>query len=113
MKKCLFVPYLKDPRLSVIRDLWIRTKAFENHSRGMYKRFWHMYKSLLHYSEKWLLGAYDVRSSVSCPASEYKIGLWILVGFLKLLVAFFTLRIQHDNRVGWVPNKIRKSDNVC
>ena len=34
-------------------------------------RFGYMYKSLLHCSEIWLLGAYDVRSSVSCPARHW------------------------------------------
>ena len=38
--------------------LWTRTKAFEDLSFGMYKRLWRAYKSLLHRSGKWLLGAY-------------------------------------------------------
>ena len=51
--------------------LWIRTKAFEDLSSGMYKRFWRMYKSLLHYSGKWLLGKSDVGSSVTCTERQW------------------------------------------
>ncbi|KAL4567304.1 hypothetical protein LXL04_022884 [Taraxacum kok-saghyz] len=58
--------------------LWTRTKAFEDLSFGMYKRLWRAYKSLLHRSGKWLLGAYvrykgttNVESSRMCfSASE-------------------------------------------
>jgi hypothetical protein len=37
----------------------------------MYMRFGYLFKSLLHRSEIWLLGAYDVRSSVSCHARHW------------------------------------------
>ncbi|KAL4567066.1 hypothetical protein LXL04_022637 [Taraxacum kok-saghyz] len=52
--------------------LWIRTKAFEDLSSGMYKSFLaYVQFSSVHYSGKWLLGTTNVGSSVTCPARQW------------------------------------------